>query len=67
VCGQPLFGEKDTHHGFFRTEHVFAILVFRRERLRAMTPHPDAGRYSTNEMVPGQIPWQDRKLIKKIN
>lgn len=27
--------------------------------------HPEAGRYSTNEPIPGEIPWKDRKRIKK--
>lgn len=27
--------------------------------------HPDAGRYRTNEPIPGEIPWKDRKRIKK--
>lgn len=27
--------------------------------------HPDAGRYSTNEPIPGELPWKDRKRIKK--
>lgn len=28
--------------------------------------HPDAGRYSTNEPIPGEIAWKDRKRIKKL-